>query len=264
MSIVHVTWQGWDGSFWILDGHDSSGGVMLTKVNGMVSEVARATVPLSSGIGVSVSATTYPAMEGTLEFAITADAHTEMTKGEVYRAFTDSWRTNMPGVLTVVDSLAGSYSINCFAKHSVPVTEFSPWSKEKKFIEFSIDVFSTDGIYPGDEMVYSGSVVNIANRGDIATFPVIRWSGAGRNIVLPVVGSVALPTAPGGSYFRMSTDPSKGFVVTDDVGVVNSLAWSQMRGRPVLGRIEPGEVATFTLSAGVTLLVRQFLENPWR
>ena len=263
MSNVPVMWYGYDGSQWDLSGSGRDhGGVILTQVADMVAQVDREVTLKSTGRGSFVNGMTYPGIEGVLSFNAADDLDLGLKKGEVYRNFKDSWATKKPGRLVVVTSTSRAFSIDAYLAAVIPATEFSPWSTGFNSLDFDIQVYSTDGLWVGDERVWGGGSATVPNWGDVDIYPVVRWTGNNQSVTFGDL-VVDLPSTPAGEYRRLSTDPSEGFVITDDSGNIDVSRWSARRGKTALMLIKSGHVEEFEFSSGVELLTRELLENPW-
>lgn len=260
MSLIRISWRGVDGSLWEFGTSEDSAGVILGQVSGLTGKVGRATVGKSTGVGVRVNARTLPEITGGLDLLFTRDRGRGMELVEVHRAFFDAWSEWVTGGLEVTDSRGATWSLPCVLGDLGPANP-SPATPGLRRLERSWPLWSPDGAWSGRPIVVTGSGV-IGNRGSIPLHPRVRWVGVGRSVTLPGGVVVALPPVATPHY--ISTDPGEGYVVTDELGNVDPDVWALLRGRPVYGRIEPGESSTWSMTAGVEVHAVERITNPWR
>lgn len=261
---LRVEWQGPTGPRWVLEGLvDDIGGAVLTSVSGMVSKVERAAHPTSHGVGVTLGPVVTGEMEGSLSIAVRGSA--DRPVGEVYALFERSFSTHLPGRLTVVDGRSRRWMVDAFLRSPLPVTEQSPWAPGSNIVQCVVDLRAPEGVWLGDPQIFTpkdGAAV-VENLTGLPAFPTIVWEGVGCIIETPLGASVRLPTVSGQRL--LSTDPGRGFTITDRGGNVDTSAWSAMRGQPVWGEIPPYGAATWrVLSGDVHFEVTPMIENPWR
>ena len=255
MSRINVWWEGHDNSRWRLLG-DRRGPVSLRRPGGLVGHPERAYHRASTGVGVTVGATTSAEMTGELE--LVASASQSDSAGDVHEAFLRSWSTSRPGHLVVVDGARKLWRTPLLLDPAEPLDR-SPQAGGA--FAFTVPVVSLAGVWFGEVQEVSGSPVEVFNGGDLPMFPTIVWSGSGQWVTLPTGVTVQLPTVVG--EYRLSTDPGTGFVVHGPNGVATGVR-AAMRGLPVMGRTESMEATVWSMSAGVRLDHVERIYSPWR
>lgn len=252
---IQVTWHGADDSTWVLLGETPARtGVILKSPKGLVAKPNETTRENSTGIGEQVIKRTYPPLEGELELAIYGD------KGGVWAEYIRSVSLHHEGTLIVSDSRADVWLLQARLAEEINPPEFSP-TGSVSVAQVSIRLKSDAGLWRSPVRRYTEDAL-ITNGGDVATFPVVEWSGSGKTVTLPSGQTVNLPTVD--SIRRLSTDPGTGFVVTTSSGDVDTKTWAQFRGLAVPGEIPPGGGGSWKIPAGVIVETTDYVRSPWR
>lgn len=262
MALIAAHYIGVDGSRWDFGMDDDSVGVILGSVSGLVAKVDRATVGRSTGRGVDVREQSVADMSGTLDLLITDDRARSMTLGDVYYGFTDAWSQWRDGELSVTDSRATEWLAPARLSEGLDPPARSPQTPGLYRIEVSLPVWVRAGLWASRPETVAGPTVDVENRGIFPMFPDVRWSGSGQTVTIPTGQVIALPSVS--APHVLSTDPGEGFRIVTESGDPADDVWASMRGRSVVGRIEPGTTARWSMTYGVSLIVTALTDNPWR
>lgn len=262
--MIRVEWRGPEGPRWIMEGAvDDIGATVLTGVSGMVASVQRAASPTSHRRGVTLGPLVIGEMTGGLKVAVRGmDGE---GPGEAYELLDRSFSTEEPGTLIVVDGASRRWHVDAVLAHPLDVPEMSSWAPGRNVVQAEIPLRAPGGVWVGDTEVVEpvDGVVGITNRGSLTAYPMIVWSGSGCRVQTPAGVVVALPSVSAPRW--LSTDPGRGFVVTDGHDAVDTAVWAAMRGLPVWGELRPRRDAEWrVLSGQVHFEMTPMIENPWR
>lgn len=261
MARPRVKWFGVDDSTWVLAGDGmTSNGVMLTAVSGLVASPSRKITPSTNGVGVEFGRSTWPMLEGELKCRVYA--RKDETVQDTYSHFLASFSTFSPGRLSISMTGQAEWEAECLLKESIGAPEKSPAASGLISLDVEIPLICNAGAFSSPvERIFDSKAI-VRNIGDLPLFPNVVWSGAGQTVRLPNGVLVTLPTVSGERV--LSTDPGRGYVVTDRAGKPDKAAWASLRGLAVPGETLPGNATSWELSSGVHLEVVQRRENPWR
>ena len=264
MKQIRVEWQGPTGPRWVMDGPvDDIGGAVLIQPAGLVADVERATAVTSHGVGVTLGPVVVGEMTGSLTLALRGDDRVSV--GEVHSQVERCFSTVLPGELLVVDSDRNRWRVEALLARRPDPPERSPWAPGRGVLVWEPELRAPGGVWAGDPQIVEpeGGVATVFNPGSLTVFPLVVWSGSGCVIETPAGVLVTLPTATG--VRKLSTDPGRGFVVTDEEGHVDTGTWAEMRGLPVHGELAPHSEARWRVVSGqVHFEVIPLTESPWR
>lgn len=171
------------------------------------------------------------------------------------------------GVTPLVESTLrvthpGRGTLTCpIVRTSDPVDpEQAPDSIRMPWLDIDFDVTSYQGCWHGETISHRG-VSTLSNTGDLDSWPVVEWSGAGASVTAPGIGEVALPDT-GGRTAIMETDPAFASRVTVD-GVDAPDLWRGMRGRMFPAPVDAHSTAKWTFDGCVGRLTSRH-SHMWR
>ncbi|MGN0095036.1 MAG: hypothetical protein ACI38U_03130 [Corynebacterium sp.] len=243
----------------------STSGFWAKSLDGFSSEVDVSTELRPTGVGEDSESFSIPSVEGEIDILISPRTVGSMlTVPEAWSQFVRGFSQLRPGTLTVSQPDGQILSAPWRLSKPIPTPERNPHSKRIPFLETQISLVSSAGVWSGMRDVGVETATGarrVLNAGDIPAYVDVEFTHG--TVAINGAAPVTLPTVP--TRRRLSTDPGSGYKITDPVtGRVDVDAWSSMRGRPIPGRVEPGQMALIETTGDVEVSLTPRFTTPWR
>lgn len=130
----------------------------------------------------------------------------------------------------------------------------------KRASEMTVSARVMSGCWFGATQRHTGTF-EIVPSGSLPPFMRLKWDGSETSVTFPTGSTVNLPAISGTRFINL--DYGMSGQVTLESGLVDSGAWSQLRGLITGLTLEPHEPADFVLGAGLSLEVTPRYLSPW-
>lgn len=253
-----LTWISPSGQEWELTSLDWVAGIRAGGIEGLVGEPTDVAVSTPGEAGQVLDSQEYPAMRGTLRFAVRGDG--EKSADDVWAELRQSFRHKQYGTLILRGSAYGNLSAATRRGGVIPPPLVDPASEEV-ILDVDVPVISDEGCWWTDTLTGTGTVT-VSNSGDVPVYVKIRWSGSGGVVTLPSGATFTLPATPIPRILHLSS--AQSLVVLTDSGVVDPILWKQVRGVALPELVPAEESRTFQLPSGATLEWQLGVMDPWQ
>ncbi|MDN6706372.1 hypothetical protein [Corynebacterium glyciniphilum] len=260
-----MTWQSPSGEIleFAVDRHPSTG-LWVTEAEGFVSEVETETEISADGVGEDRTGYSIPAFTGELTVLIAPrDAGRMVTVADAWGEFSRAFNQLRYGRLTIPQYDGQILSTPMRLAAPIAPPEFHPRS-QKDYIEAVVELRSDAGVWTGRTepgVTTEEGALRLLNAGDLPAFVDVEFTHG--TVSINGADPVTLPTVD--ETRRLVTNPGQGYKITDPAtGRADVDAWSSMRGRPVPGRVEPGEMVLVENTGDVSVSLTPLFTTPWR
>jgi hypothetical protein len=258
MDLLQVSLTDRWGIEWALTrGAPGQRGVYLMGPVGLASPIQVTARATTSQVGVTPVSWKADQMEATWKLGFRADSAPLL---EVWSLFLRGVTPLVESTLRVTHPSRGTLTCPIVRTSEDPAPDKSPATPGLPSLTVDIPVTSYQGCWHGETNNYQGAST-LGNSGDLPSWPVVQWSGAGASVTAPGIGRVVLPDA-GGRTAVLNTDPALASQVTVD-GVDAPDLWRGMRGRLFPLPVEPHSTATWSFDGCVGRLVSRH-SHMWR
>lgn len=195
-----------------------------------------------------------PAFDVTTGVTVTSDV---MPLNRQEAAWRNAWSPFKTGKMTVV---ARNGANRWTPARLVSMPDVPRELKNGRYLETSVTWKLTAGCWFGATQRYFDTVTLMP----VGTLPPslrLKWDGSATSITFPTGSTVNLPAITGTRFINL--DYGYSGQVTFESGLVDSVAWSQLRGLVTGLTLAPHEPANFILGAGLTLEVTPRYLSPW-
>ncbi|WP_291478501.1 hypothetical protein [Corynebacterium sp.] len=246
------------GIQWALTGNaPGRPGVHLMGPVGLASPIQVTARQTTSQVGVSAVSWKSEQMEATWKIGFRGD---DQPLSETWAMFLRGLTPLVPSTLRVKVPKRGILTCPVVRTSVDPEPDKSPYTRGLKSLIVDIPVTSYQGCWHGETVSHRGPST-LANSGDLPSWPVVQWSGAGASVTAPGIGEVALPDT-GGRTAVLETDPAFASRVTVD-GVDAPDLWRGMRGRLFPAPVDAHSTARWTFDGCVGRLTSRH-SHMWR
>ena len=258
--MITLTYTGVDGSHWEYVGEGQGReGVVAAKVDGFVADPSMTYEPTPGQAGEDAVGYVLGSMMGSLDLNVSTIF--QQAGGELHRLFDQvgrSWSKLSDGELTWRSDAGVLMRTRARLDSAFPTPGTSPASLGERLLKVQVPVRCLDGVWLGPEEEFTGAG-QVPNRGDLDGYPLVVWSGPGKQVAGPGIPTFTLPTTAQPAVWN--TDPSTGGLVTID-GVPATTLRQQLRGRVAPTPILAGQSAAWTFT-GCTGVIQPKILNPW-
>lgn len=261
-----MTWESPSGEVVELSiGNAPLQGIWVREVDGFVADVETSAELRSTGVGVQPDSRSVPEMSGTLDLVLAPETSaTMLTASQMYSQVIGLFSQFRHGTMTLSQPDGQILTGRMRLASAIRVPKQNPHTSPSSIIEVSLDLVCDDGVWAGmrDVGVETASGARrIMNVGDLTGYPDVTFTHG--TVAIDGADPVTLPTVA--TTRSLSTDPGSGYKITDPVtGQVDVDAWSSMRGRPVPGRVEPGQMVMVQTTGDVEVSLTPRFTTPWR